>query len=229
VREARSEYGSSRNLTIPQQDHPANLELDELFDVLIVNLSESSDSIATLVSKLRSNLHKTAYLAILYSLPNGNSSTSTEPENDRPPTPEELLDTLRYEGYNSLVLVDPNVGDENERSHSRCLFGPLYEESKLQEQDKHVKVVTLESSIPKTEDIQQQLHIRGWDVTSMPFADVPPQSTVLVLDELLTPLLTSISTEQWDAVQELVTRQCRILWVTQGSLMNVTLGLGLGF
>jgi hypothetical protein len=114
------------------------------------------------------------------------------------------------------------VGDENERSHSRCLFGPLYEESKLQEQDKHVKVVTLESSIPKTEDIQQQLHIRGWDVTSMPFADVPPQSTVLVLDELLTPLLTSISTEQWDAVQELVTRQCRILWVTQGSLMNVT-------
>jgi hypothetical protein len=55
VREARSEYGSSRNLTIPQQDHPANLELDELFDVLIVNLSESSDSIATLVSKLRSN------------------------------------------------------------------------------------------------------------------------------------------------------------------------------
>lgn len=222
VQEAKARYGSSGNVRILQQQYPHSLELDELFDVLIVNSSESSDHIATMISKLRSNLYKTAYLAIFYSPANANSSTSLDPHYQRPPTPDELLDTLRCEGFDSLIPMDPNAGDEDKCSNVRCLFGVLNDQADVQERSSQVRIVTLGSSIPETEDIQQRLHAKGWDAANVPLADVAPQSTVLILDELFSPLLTNITAEQWDALQDLVARQCRILWVTQGSQMDVT-------
>ncbi len=56
----------------------------------------------------------------------------------------------------------------------------------------------------------------------LPFSTLQPQRTVLVLDELEYPVLAGTSTEQWHALQHLIDRGSRILWVTTGSQLEVT-------
>lgn len=48
------------------------------------------------------------------------------------------------------------------------------------------------------------------------------KSTVLVLDELDSPILTTASETQWNTIKQLVRSECSILWVTSGSQMTVT-------
>ncbi|CAM1502384.1 Fc.00g043680.m01.CDS01 [Cosmosporella sp. VM-42] len=64
----------------------------------------------------------------------------------------------------------------------------------------------------------------AWDLRGRKTsADVVARnSTVLILDELHQPLLASATEPQWDAIKELVRKECNIVWVTYGAQMNVT-------
>ncbi|KAK2010479.1 putative polyketide synthase [Colletotrichum eremochloae] len=53
-------------------------------------------------------------------------------------------------------------------------------------------------------------------------AEVSEGSTVLVLDEVFLPVISSIRDDQLAMIQELMRRRCRLLWVTSGGHMNVT-------
>lgn len=59
---------------------------------------------------------------------------------------------------------------------------------------------------------------RGWDVVehTLPFDDVPEQSTVVVMDEIFAPVLTDLRDEQFVALRRLIDNECRILWITMG-------------
>lgn len=45
---------------------------------------------------------------------------------------------------------------------------------------------------------------------------VSAKSTVLVVDELFTPVISSLSDDQFLALREIISRECRLLWVTMG-------------
>lgn len=53
-------------------------------------------------------------------------------------------------------------------------------------------------------------------------AEVPEGSTVVVLDEVFTPVISRVRDEQLAMLQELFRRRCRLLWVTSGGHMTVT-------
>lgn len=57
--------------------------------------------------------------------------------------------------------------------------------------------------------------------TELP-AEVPEGSTVVVLDEVFTPVIPRVRNEQLAMLQELFKRKCRLLWVTSGGHMTVT-------
>lgn len=65
----------------------------------------------------------------------------------------------------------------------------------------------------------------GWTVDEQnaeTVESITSKSTVLILDELDGPVLTTASETQWDSIQQLVRSECSILWVTSGSQMAVT-------
>lgn len=51
---------------------------------------------------------------------------------------------------------------------------------------------------------------------------IAPKSTVIVLDELSDVVSRNFTGQQWDMLQDLVQKECNILWVTSGAQMDVT-------
>ncbi|RDL42230.1 Acyl transferase hydrolase [Venustampulla echinocandica] len=72
--------------------------------------------------------------------------------------------------------------------------------------------------------ISKALQTSGWQVTSHTHnsTDLPPNSTVLVLDELFSPILATISEKQWLTLKHLIAQRSKILWLTSGSQLDVT-------
>ncbi|KAJ5375590.1 Acyl transferase/acyl hydrolase/lysophospholipase [Penicillium concentricum] len=66
---------------------------------------------------------------------------------------------------------------------------------------------------------------RGWKVVEhgSSLHDLPVGATTIVLDELSSPVLTTVQSDQWDAIKELVlSKRTPLLWVTKGSQFEVT-------
>jgi len=53
-------------------------------------------------------------------------------------------------------------------------------------------------------------------------ANTPPGSNVLVIDELWDTVSSHFTTHQWDMLQELIRKECNILWVTSGALLQTS-------
>ena len=74
-------------------------------------------------------------------------------------------------------------------------------------------------------NVKESLSRLGWKVFehALPFHDLEPKSTVLILDEISSPVLADIQgrEDQWLGIQRLVNLDCKILWVTSGSQMEV--------
>lgn len=58
----------------------------------------------------------------------------------------------------------------------------------------------------------------GWEIVehTHQLEKVPVKSTVLVLDEMFSPVLSNLNDDQFTALRELLDRECRLLWVTMG-------------
>lgn len=68
-------------------------------------------------------------------------------------------------------------------------------------------------------DIAKEVLVnRGWDIVerSLPLNDIPPESTVVVLDEMFAPVLSDMRDDQFESLRELIDLKCRLLWVTMG-------------
>lgn len=64
----------------------------------------------------------------------------------------------------------------------------------------------------------------GWKVSkdSYPFRNFKFDGTILILDDLISPFLSTIRQEHWTMLQALFNSHNRILWLTEGSQLEVT-------
>ncbi len=82
----------------------------------------------------------------------------------------------------------------------------------------------LSSGKETNSSVKQALTQFGWQIEEhcLPFHDLRPKSTVLILDDLFAPTLANINEDRWQAIKELTSMDHPILWVTAGSQFNVT-------
>jgi hypothetical protein len=88
-----------------------------------------------------------------------------------------------------------------------------------------VDLVHLTNSTEITSKSKEALTQLGWQIEEhyFPFPNLRPKSTVLILDELSSPVLTTtIPDDQWQAIKELTSKENKLLWVTTGSQFDVT-------
>ena len=87
-----------------------------------------------------------------------------------------------------------------------------------------VNVVRFSKSTPVTQKIEDSLKRAGWTIAehAPPFASLKPKDLILVTDDLSSPLFPSIREEQWESIKALSQVGSRILWVTEGSQLDVT-------
>lgn len=63
-----------------------------------------------------------------------------------------------------------------------------------------------------------------WNIRSClhPLSEIETSQTVLILDELSVSVMDRLDKRQWQILQHLVEKECRILWVTSGAQLDVT-------
>ena len=73
------------------------------------------------------------------------------------------------------------------------------------------------------EVIGRSLSDLGWHMTNHSYTalNLPVESYVLVLDEIHSPVLSKIGSDQWKALQNLLGSGKKILWVTTGSQFEI--------
>lgn len=83
-----------------------------------------------------------------------------------------------------------------------------------------VNLVRFLSSTPVTEKLVDGLRHLGWELKENkgPFN----KNTVMVMDDLSSAVLPTIREEQWEGIKNLTQVGARILWVTEGSQLDVT-------
>ncbi|KAJ5137885.1 reducing type I polyketide synthase [Penicillium atrosanguineum] len=63
----------------------------------------------------------------------------------------------------------------------------------------------------------------GWNIQKVTDASTLPEGhMVLILDELVSSIMTHPDTEQWNNIKQIIQRQSKILWVTSGAHLNVS-------
>ncbi|KAI9148345.1 putative polyketide synthase protein [Paramyrothecium foliicola] len=72
-------------------------------------------------------------------------------------------------------------------------------------------------------NIKELLAVSGWAVSEqkLPLRHLPTRTPILIVDELVNPLLTDITAEQWEELQKLVATGNKILWVTKGAQYTI--------
>jgi hypothetical protein len=63
----------------------------------------------------------------------------------------------------------------------------------------------------------------GWNIQKVTDASTLPKGQiVLILDELVSSIMTHPDTEQWNIIKQIIQKQSKILWVTSGAHLNVS-------
>ena len=90
---------------------------------------------------------------------------------------------------------------------------------------KSVNIVRLVKGTKINLDVETALGQFGWKVIQHESCSYPKfqtESTVVILDELSSSLLSTITDEQWQGIKHLMNQGCKILWVTEGSQYKIT-------
>ena len=92
------------------------------------------------------------------------------------------------------------------------------EEAKTFPSQNRVHLVHFRTPDGSTNAARDLLTGLGWEMVEQTHLldNVPVKSTVLVMDEMFSPVLSNLSDDQFTALRELLDRECRLLWVTMG-------------
>ncbi|KAK2740618.1 polyketide synthase, partial [Colletotrichum kahawae] len=181
-------------------------------------------------------------------VPAGPSTPSESAGSDLPPetpftdvsnTPEEEVE-LKEKGQSSDLLVDTALESllhaksrPELHGYNVKLQGPtwtLYSFAATTEQQyspRNLDVIRLSRGAADLEpSLKEQLETSGWSITQRTdlsaIHSLSADSTVLILDELHAPILTSIDEGQWSSLKTLVSSGRPLLWVTKGAQLKVT-------
>ena len=84
--------------------------------------------------------------------------------------------------------------------------------------DNKVHLVHFGAGDGSTDAARDLLIGQGWEIVEHTYSldTVPVKSTVLVLDEMFIPVIPHLGDAQFAALREIMSRECRLLWVTLG-------------
>ncbi|GFF95380.1 hypothetical protein CNMCM8927_008449 [Aspergillus lentulus] len=207
---AHEKYAAEPGVVVQVVDaeHGPFDDTDEKYDFIILKVDEGEREVEQTIQRARDVLTVNGYLVVVrvVGLPflNGDSSSSTG------------LDTV-HDAHSSRggILSLLYVGNLREEGT----------ETDLHHRDGgSVHLLHFGTPVPSTGTVQDTLKQKGWAVSehSLPFEEVPLESTVLITDEMDHPILSALADEQFTALRGLLEKQCRVVWVTKGSQMQVT-------
>lgn len=137
-----------------------------------------------------------------------------------------LIQRVANEAFEGFDKIPTNANQALEEGLKLLYLGTITRKEAPIEHNQ-VHLVQLK---PNDETLQVSTTLRrkyGWNVIEHPptpsKVSLPELSTVIVLDELFEPIISNITEEQYSLLQKLVADKCRLLWVTTGGHMNVTL------
>ncbi|KAK9445239.1 Beta-ketoacyl synthase [Metarhizium brunneum] len=208
--ELREKYTSETNVThvVHEADCvTASVADDEKFDIVILRASTITTALVKALEGARQAVADAGYLLVL-----NDDAVGTKVDRIKE------VD-VAVPGYNTVKLS----GD----GPSHVMFFGIASNSASQAEDSADKVVNLvhfKTSNGSTDAARDALAKQGWQIVeqSLSLDGVVDKSTVLVLDEMFSPVLTDLQDEQFEMLRGLLERECKILWVTKGSQMEVS-------
>ncbi|KAK8144631.1 hypothetical protein G3M48_005561 [Beauveria asiatica] len=214
---AQEKYMAAKAVTFELLDFATEIEAKEdKFDLLIVKCETIEPATVAAVAKnAQSLLAPGGYLLMAKTYPhnagrNGvlNGYTQTD----------QISAMLSEAGFENITSVPDDAVQWAYLARSK-------EEIKATV-EKRLDVVRIRNEpnelIAKT---KSDLSSLGWNLIehTYPFDTLLPGSTVIILDELSKPVLSTITPEQWDATKDvIVNKRSKLLWVTFGSQLSVT-------
>lgn len=207
--DARIKYGNYGGIEFGKNNSEKpfdGLEAQEKFDLVILKVSDLSSAVQSVMQAARQVLSETGFLLVLH------RSESR--------VPCELSLTGAEKVLPSEASKDSKDGLQI------AYFGSLA--AKANESlgaDPQVHLVHFQPRDGAQDATKDLLSSCGWQMVEhdLPCDDIPADSTVLVLDEMFAPMISNLRDNQFEALQQLVAKKCRLLWVTKGGHMNITL------
>ena len=196
-------------------------------DLVIIRMTTlSKDDLANIALNVRSLLSGAGYSIFVE-----HEGTSTDVDSDDSGlvrvenhlNETELRKTLTANGFDNTIKINSEGVKSAYLSTADNSKAQTHVTSDLAQSVLSIVHLSVTSYLSK--GMRKALEESGWFITEhfYPFPHLQPKSTVLILDELFTPILSTISGHQWQAVKELIiTLRSKILWLTKGSQFKVT-------
>ncbi|MCJ1439395.1 hypothetical protein MMC27_008789 [Xylographa pallens] len=220
----QTQYDQHRNTSFSLLDMTRNdFELaDGDFDLIIVKQSTFSKEVMPSVIRNTRGLLSNGGFA-LFVEPDMPTTDSDSDDHDvvvvrgnGPLNGEQLTGLLNTHGFqNSFKIPDDTV-------KSAYLAKAEFEADSVIKPK--ITLVRLVEDTPTVSRVKASLQRLGWEIAeqSYPFHDIQPNSTFVILDEVATSLLTSVSKDQWEALKNVIIQGRKVLWVTEGSQFKVS-------
>ncbi|RYC54291.1 hypothetical protein CHU98_g11917 [Xylaria longipes] len=212
--QANSKYATFSKACLRRTKDLNNILTDISFDIIISNKDYSE------TQELLRYLRKPGYVVLkewgLNSGADNNDSRQRPPQARNPHGPGDFNLGKRNTFSKALHFGDCS---------SNFFFGAIQGEEKGVTEGRCIDLLHFNADNgDATTEVVKRISQWGWDVRqhSAPFVTVNSDNPVLVVDEMFSPVLSTITESQWDALQNLLSQDSRILWVSKGAQMDVT-------
>ena len=200
------------------------------YDFAVVKVAEMSEEVMTKVaSTARTALSDDATIIFLRQqlepvtpLSEASSGSSVvmvdEPDmNGKTSEDAEIVSSISSSGYANVLRV-PQSWAAN--AYIARVMGTSVDDVSA----KRVSVMHLSAHSRLSHGLRKALEQSDWQVTEHfhPYSQLHPKSIVLILDEAMSSVLSSISESQWQELRRIILQGNRLLWITEGSQMYVT-------
>lgn len=142
-----------------------------------------------------------------------NKGSSTSPE---------YLNPIKFD---RICLEEGNASQDTTESQISYIGSPIMDNETHETSRSTTHLVHFASQNSSKNEIRDYLSNNGLqilDVDLSSTSEIPEKSSVLVLDEIFSHVLVDLDNEQLQALQTLINKECRIVWVTQGAQMDVS-------
>ena len=194
---------------------PSDVQLAENdFDLALIRLpAQLSSDLSNIAKNSHSLLREGGHVLFLV------NKEPDVPDSDVSTAKAELPAILDANGFSNTHHI-PFPGSSTLQSAYLTTTGALPLPSSAV---KRINLVHLAPASDITTKVKQGLEIYGWEVAehSFPSAHIQFDSTTLILDDFSSSVLPTMTENQWDEFKDLTTKGSSILWVTEGSQMEV--------
>ena len=192
------------------------------FDVVLVKVYHRSKTVMeNIIHNARLVLADMGYLIIM-----DNSSLSTDSDSDdavlvngvTTPDDDQEAVILTANNFSPVLKISDNT-------YSMAYLARIPQVLDISASPSQLDLVHLHDAESETKAIiKNALTGLGWTISehSLPCKDLQPNRIILVIDELSSPVLSTVADDQWEVVKHLTETGSEILWITCGSQFEVS-------